>query len=148
MKTKHNHQLRFTSLAFCVLTTLFIIGCKKNNDKTGAELNTATLIGSSSWKISSVMVDNVDKTTMYTGMTLTFATDSYTTSNGKVVWPASGKWSFETSEGKVIRRDDGLEITVSSIASDKLTLELDWASTTYGGRLSAMQGHHVFKFTR
>jgi hypothetical protein len=153
MKT-HFENTFYTSkrigiLTLFVLSSLFIVSCSKH-DKTGAEQSTSTLTGASGsvWTVSSVMVDNVDKTSMYQGMTLSFTATTYSTTNGKVVWPASGTWSFAASDGKVIVRDDGVNVTVSQISNTNLVLELDWAKTTFGGRVSSVTGHHIFSFTR
>jgi hypothetical protein len=143
---------------FCLLALAFA-GCSKKNSQTAAEQNT-NILASGTWNISSVMVDNTDQSSMYTGMTLDFTSGAYTTTNGKVVWPASGSWSFASSDGKVINRGDGIDVTVSQITDSKLVLELDWAKSTFGGRvssggsasggqhISSIGGHHVFTFVK
>src|SRR5690349_3070728 len=107
-------RLSINKVSVLCLLTLTFAACSKKNSSTAAEQNTNILV-SGTWNISSVMVDNIDKSSMYSGMTLNFTSGSYTTTNGKVVWPASGSWLFASSDGKVINRGDGIDITVSQI---------------------------------
>jgi hypothetical protein len=134
--------------AFFVVIIFLVSTCGKQS-QTDAEKNTAALIGSgASWSMSTVTVGGVDQTSTYSGMTLKFAATTYTTTNGRIVWPAAGSWSFASSDGKLIKRSDGVDVTVTSISNNSLVLEFDWANTTFGGRLSSISGHHVFNFTR
>jgi hypothetical protein len=156
MKTISNYISRISALSvteICALSCFVLIifysaACSKHS-QTAAEKNTATLIGSGgAWNLSSVMVGGVDQTSMYSGMTLNFTATAYATTGGKLVWPASGTWSFASSDGRVIKRSDGIDISVTNINSNTLVLELDWASSTFSGRVSSTAGHHVFTFTR
>jgi hypothetical protein len=131
-----------------MLTILSLSGCDKGTDKSVAEVNTQILT-SHTWKLQSLMADNVDKTSLYTGMTLTVTATGYTTTKGSPVWNPSGTWSFVTDEGVQIKREDGINVTIKEISEDKLVLEMDWAKTTFGGgRVSSVTGHHVFTFVK
>ncbi len=133
------------SMAMIVMV-LFIQSCK-TDDPTIAEVDrVATLLKANSWKMQSVIVDGTDKTTVYAGLTLGFTATSYTSSNGGLVWPASGTWTFADDTGKVINRNDGVIITVEEISTTKLSLKLNWAKTTLGGRITGVAGNHTFVF--
>ncbi|MEJ0054783.1 MAG: hypothetical protein WDN75_03515 [Bacteroidota bacterium] len=100
------------------------------------------------WKMQRVLVDDVDKTNTYAGLTIQFAPASFTTTNGKAVWPASGTWSFVSEDGRTIRRDDGIivEVEITDIA---LKLTLTWSTTTLsGGKLQSVKGINVFSFVK
>lgn len=101
------------------------------------------------WTMQSVTVDDVDKTSIYSGLKLTFSNTGFTTVNGGVVWPASGTWKFSDDTGKTIERGDGLLIGVDEIQSNSLTLSLTWTQTTFGpGRVESTAGKHRFKFVK
>ena len=83
---------------------------------------------------------------LYAGLTLSFTSTSYTTTNGGKIWPASGTWSFVGEPGNKIKRDDGLEITIESINTSQLVLTFTWATTTSGGRVASLKGLHRMTF--
>jgi len=100
------------------------------------------------WKIQSVTVDDVDKTSIYPGLTLQFTATDYNSANGKPVWPTNGTWAFTSADAKTITRDDGIEITVNA-ADTILKLTLNWPTSTLGGgRVSSIKGVNVFTFTK
>ena len=97
--------------------------------------------------MTGVTVDGTDKTSVYTGLTLSFTDTNYTTTNGGVVWPASGTWSFADATGKLITRSDGLSITVEEAIATSIKLKLTWEEGALGGgRAAAVAGVHVFSF--
>jgi hypothetical protein len=82
-------------------------------------------------------------------MTLKFTATNYTTTNGGVVWPASGTWTFTDDTAKKIRRNDNLEITLTEITDASLKLTLSWTAGTFGlGRVSSVAGIHSFNFVK
>lgn len=149
MKTKNIITQIMTVVAAGLVagvTSLTFSSCKKHTP-TVKETNTKMLT-SHQWKISTLKIDNTDQTSLYPGMTLTFTSDAYTSTNGTPVWPGSGTWTF-SDDGLTITRNDGLVIAVSDISDNTLVLEFDWSKTTFsGGRQSSVQGHHVFTFIK
>jgi hypothetical protein len=86
---------------------------------------------------------------LFTGMTLKFTATNYTTTNGGVVWPASGTWTFTDDIAKKIKRNDNLEITITEITDASLKLTLSWTAGTFGsGRVASVVGTHVFNFVK
>jgi hypothetical protein len=130
-------------------------GCDKKDPMTTAEVNAKILEGTttSTWNISSVTVDDTDQTSLFPGMKISFFTScgcndfTYTVVNGLPVWPLTGKWNF-SDDGKLIKRDDGVEVTIDEISDNKLVLSFGWTKNTYGGRVNSIKGHHVFTLTR
>jgi hypothetical protein len=126
----------------------FLSGCKGGDDPTPQEVTTQQLVAPT-WKLTSVLVDGVDKTSLFTNMTLKFTATNYTTTNGGVVWPASGTWTFTDDTAKKIKRNDNLEVIITEITETSLKLSLTWATGTFGsGRVSSVAGNHVFNFVK
>jgi hypothetical protein len=117
-------------------------------EPTEAEKKTILLTTGGTWNMESVKVDGVDKTSIYTPLTLSFTSSSYSTTHGGVVWPASGTWHFNDA-ATTITRSDNVEVTVNELTATRLVLGLNWATTSLGpGRTKAIAGAHVFTFTR
>jgi hypothetical protein len=137
----------FSFLIGILLCAISTCSCNEEKELSQKEIIKANLIDAI-WKIKSVYVDGVDYTNFYSGMTITFNETSYSATNGGVVWPASGTWQFNSSDGTKIIRGDGLEITLSVTAS-QLDMLLFWPTTTYGGgRTKSITGNHVFTFSK
>jgi hypothetical protein len=114
---------------------------------TKKEEVTALLVGKS-WKIKSVSVDNVDKTSMFTGLIVTFTSTGFTVTNPDPIWPATGTWSFTNNDATFIKRNDNLEMEIAATATE-LNVTLNWNKTTLGpGRVGSVSGRHVFVFGR
>ena len=108
----------------------------------------AKLTAVSSWKIQSATVDGVDQTAVYKGLALAFAATGYSSTNGGSVWPASGTWSFNDTNGTTVKRDDGLIVTVD-VTDTSLKLSYTWTKTTLGGgRVESIKGAQVVTFTK
>jgi hypothetical protein len=100
------------------------------------------------WKIQSLFVDDIDKTSTYAGMTIQFTATSYTPTNGRALWPAGGTWSFISDDGLIFKRDDGILVNVE-VTDTILKLTLTWPTTTLsGGKLQSIKGVNVFTFAK
>ena len=149
-------KLQFNSKPFVLIlvsiamlaTITQLTSCGKSDPAPSAQEQVKAKLTSALWKIQSVMVDGVDKTSLYTGLTLQFTATAYNSTNGKPVWPTSGTWSFTSTDATTIKRDDGIEITVAATDSS-LTLTLNWPTTTLGGgRAASVKGVNVFTFVK
>jgi len=141
-----------------IITTLFVAisvsglvlfsGCKKDDPQPETDRVKGLLLANA-WRIQTVSIDATDQTTLFTGLTLSFNNTNYNTTNGGVVWPASGTWSFSDNTGKKILRSDGQEITVTEVTPTNLKLSLTRAKGTLApGRVSSLAGNHVFSFIK
>lgn len=142
------HSLAVTSASLIVVVALIInlSGCSKGSEISKQEEVTAALT-SGQWKIKTVIVDGVDKTGVYKDLSLTFTATGFTTTNGGVVWPASGTYTFTDANATVLKRNDGLEIQIQEATTTSLRLGLTWAKTTLGaGRIESVGGQNVFSF--
>lgn len=130
---------------FAVGLLMVISSCEKPKVVPESERVTS-LMKSRTWRIQSVKIDGISDAS-FNGMTLSFTTATYSTTNGGVVWPAIGAWTFSDQTGKSIKRNDGLVITIDSISDKILVLSLNWANTTLGGgRNDSVGGKYVFTF--
>lgn len=142
-------KILVTRLIICFALILLLVanfaGCKKKDDpKPKRELVTIAL-KSNLWKVQSVQIDGADRTSMWTGFTLKFEDETYSTTNGNVVWPAQGTWSFTDDTATTIRRSDGVDVVILETTPTSLKLQFSWATTTLGGgRVESVRGVHTF----
>ncbi len=129
-----------------IFSLLNIIGCGSEPQSETDRIK--SLLKSSNWKVQSVLVDGVDQTNVYAGLSLNFTDVEFSSTNGRAVWPAIGTWRFSDQSGKAILRNDGLVVTIVDVAEGKLVLSLTWTKTTLGGRLDSVKGTNVFTFSK
>jgi hypothetical protein len=145
---KYNDTFAIILLSILSIGSLFSSsGCKPDDPSaTQVALNK---LKSGVWRIDQVYVDGADRTSLFTGMTLQFTSTTYSTTNGDPVWAASGTWTFTDKTGNLITRDDGVQLTISSLTKSALTFSMQWDETTYGsGRKRSVAGPHTFEFVK
>ena len=84
---------------------------------------------------------------LFEGFSIKFTDTGYTTTGDSPVWPQSDSWLFKTgTDGNVfVRNHDDMEVTIKSISTTELQLELEWDQTTYEeGRAKSTAGTHLF----
>jgi hypothetical protein len=141
---KKNRILYLTVSVVAIAMMAFLSRCGKH-EESATSIN-RKILSSHDWKLQSLTVDGVDKTSMYPGMTLSFTATSYSSSNGTPVWPQIGTWSFPGgTDATTILRDDQIEVHVDQIRDDHLELSLTWNKDTFGsGRTSSIRGRHTY----
>jgi len=139
-------------IAFLSLAIVNLSGCKKDDDpviESEMERVGRLLTTGGTWNLQSVTVDGVDQSGLFSGMTLSFTSNSFTASNGGLVWPSSGAWSFTDNSGQVITRGDAISVAINEISETVLRLTLTWDKTTLGpGKTNSVKGTHVFVLGR
>jgi hypothetical protein len=141
-------KINLVASVLVIVSLLFIAGCKKD-DPQPETARVQELLKANTWLIQTVTVSEVDQTNLFTGLTLSFTNTNYATTNGGVVWPASGTWEFTDATAKTIERNDGLLITITEVTGTTLKLALTWPTTTLGGgRTSSIAGDHEFNFIK
>jgi hypothetical protein len=148
MKTMMKRTIITSVASIAAISFILLIqscGKSSSNDPSPSDQMKAILI-SGKWNLQTVQVDGVDKTTTYSGLTLNFTATNYSTTNGRVIWPATGTWQFSDETGKNITRDDGLPVAIGEATTSKLVLTLTWNKTTLGGRAGSLKGVNVFTF--
>jgi hypothetical protein len=135
------------------LLSLFVLQGCKDDDPTQAEKN-SQIFRAHEWVVKEVLVDNVDKTSIYEGLSIIWKKGStFTSMNGGGIWPASGTWSFKDNSGDIllvslgVDGDKEVEVMVRSLDQSAMILEFQWDESTLGsGRGSSVTGAHQFKF--
>jgi hypothetical protein len=122
------------------LTMLMSCG---GDDPTPVEAMTKKILAHP-WELSNVTVDGNNETALYSGLTITFSKTGFTTTNGGVIWPASGTWEFTDKNAQFFIRNDDLEIEIIEATETTLILGFAWTSDTFGpGRVNSIAGNHV-----
>jgi len=126
-------------------------GCSGEDETpepTAQEVATANLT-SGPWRLNTVTVDGNNQTSVYEGLTLSFTPNGYSTTNGGIVWPASGTWTFQNEAATMIKRSDDVDITIQELTLERMRLSFFWDTTTFkSGRSFSIEGQHVFTFTK
>lgn len=141
-----------------LLSIFFLVGiigvfssCKDDEGQpapTAQEEATAKLT-SSPWKLDRVTVDGINQTDVYKNLTVSFTGSAFSSTNGGVVWPANGSWTFQNQEATLIKRSDDVEITIQTLTDQSLMLSFYWEKNTLrNARVSSIQGQHVFTFVK
>ncbi len=153
MQTRIKTRYIALLLSFVTLAVMMaqLTSCGKKSDPAptvSAQDQVKAQLVANPWKLQSVSVDGVDQTSVYQGFAITFTGSGYTTSKGGAVWPASGTWTFASTDGTAIKRDDGLDVQIL-VTATLLKMTLTWTKTTLGGgRIESLKGQHVFTMTK
>jgi hypothetical protein len=141
-------NINIAASLFVIIGLLFLASCKKD-DPEPETARIQKLLAANAWVIQTVTVNEIDQTNLFAGLTLSFTKTNYSTTNGGVVWPASGTWGFVDETAKIIERNDGLRITITEVTNTSLKLALTWSTTTLGGgRTASVAGDHEFSFIK
>lgn len=140
--------LKIIILSSIVASVTMLIACGGGDDPSPQQQMTNQLVnGGEAWSVSggTVTVDGNDVTSDWSGFTITFTEDTYTTNSSKAseVWPSSGTWDFanETTTSD-LQRGDGTSMDVS-IDNNVLTIRFD-APWGINGRRTSIGGGYVF----
>lgn len=135
------------SICLVMINTLLIASCGGGDPAPASpktpEDEVRDLLVAHPWKLMSATVDGIDKTAVYDGLTITFTSISYHSTNGGPIWPSTGSWSFSNNDASAIKRDDGLVVQVL-VSESTLKLTFTWSKMTLGGgRVSSLNGQHI-----
>lgn len=128
-----------------------VSSCKDDveNPKPTLKEEAMEKLTNTTWKLERVTVDGVNHTAIYSGLTLSFTGTAYNSTNGGVVWPADGTWSFTNDQATVIKRNDGVDVTIQELTAQTLRLAMPWETNTLKpGRITSLAGQHVFTFVK
>lgn len=136
--------------AFALSATLTVTSCKDDDPSaTETNLNRLTV---HHWNLIKVTVDGVDKTSLFSGLTLQWNKDNtFVATNGGVMWPSTGTWSFTDDSAQTLfvslSNNADAEVTIETLNDTNLIISLHWDETTLGqGRVKSVKGDHFFEF--
>ena len=139
---KHYYKIVFPSIFLALLT--FLSACKKDDpNPTTLRIKELTSV----WNVSSVINDDVDVTSQFSGFKLTINDRTYSTINGGNPWPASGTYEINSTDLNTILRSDGTAVTIDEITATTLILSFNFSSLV-GGRLSGVTGNFTFSLNK
>lgn len=139
----------YNSIFYSILMAAALFTGCKGDDPQPETQRIQKLLSSGTWQIDQVWVDETDQTSFFTGLTLSFTKDTYETTNGKAVWPATGTWEFADESADKIIRDDGIEVTVLEVTKTSLRLSLTNPTIGIGSaKANGLAGAHEFHFIK
>jgi hypothetical protein len=139
------YSIVFSAALACFMLTV-LTNCNKGSDPSPQEKKFKQLKGV--WELGTVMNDNVDVTSQYSGFTLTISSDgSFTSTNGHNAWPASGTLEFTDNGLNAWLRSDDITITLEEATSTTLKLSFTQSGIS-GGRVSGVTGEFEFSLIR
>lgn len=140
---------KYNSIFYTILMAAALFTGCKGDDPQPETQRVIKLLSSGTWQIDQVWVDETDQTSFFTGLTLSFTKDTYVTTNGKGVWPATGTWEFANDSADKIIRDDGIEVTVLEVTKTSLKLSLTNPTIVIGSaKANGLAGAHEFHFVK
>jgi hypothetical protein len=140
--------MKITTVLLLCVGSMMISQCKHEEPLSPREMHKALITGAT-WILQSAVLDNVDKTAAFAGMTLYFTDTGLAATNGLPIWPESNLWAFIDDEGNTIMRDDDVQLSVVEITGQKLVIRVYWATSTFAqGRAVAIKGNYIFTFLK
>lgn len=137
-----------TFVSIYIVALLLMCNCSKHHDPTPGDIQqqTSKKLQSATWKVKTVLRNDVDITQDYTNFTLTIAASTYTTTNGGLAWPASGTWAFQGQSTTTVIRDGSIPVDfVLSDDASSLKLNFTIETSTYtNGRVNGLKGVYEF----
>jgi hypothetical protein len=128
-----------------VIGLMFTSGCS-GDDPSASDVMLKKLTAHP-WQLSNALVDGTDKTSVYSGLSLTFTKTNITATDITPSWPTTGTWEFTDGKAIAIIRNDDLEIQLVEVSKDVLKISYTWSSTTFEpGRVKSVSGNHVLTF--
>jgi hypothetical protein len=137
---------RIMNIVFALSTITAVVlmsGCGAEQAETETE-RVNRLLANGKWSLQDAVVDGVNQTDVYSGFTVTFTTAGFTTTNGEVIWPASGTWTLNDG-ANALTRNDNLVVTIDELSETKLVMGFINSETTFEpGRVRSVGGDHTF----
>lgn len=140
---------KLAQLGLFLLIGLSLVSCDPDEeiDETLQEIVFAKLAGD--WTLAngagSIVVDGTDVSANYPGFSLFFTNGLYTTDNADELFRAQGTWEWIDEEAKMIRLDDGKEITIVSLTEFRFTFSFNY---TNGGARAGIPGNYTISVVK
>ncbi len=120
-----------------------LLSCKGDDpDPVQEQINKLT----ATWQLETVINDDVDVSSQFTGFSLTVDGTRYSTQNGGSPWPAMGTYELLPDNLNLIQRDDNTPITITEITTETLVLRFNFSRD--GGVREGINGSFTFSLTK
>lgn len=114
------------------------------NEPSAQELALEDLAGT--WRLVSIAVDGNDVTANYPGFTFSCTETTYTTTNAKTLFRASGTWSWaDNTTSTLFNLDDGKSISITELNQSAFRLSFTHSS---GGVAAGVSGNYQIAMSR
>ncbi len=123
----------------------------KDDDPSATE-QTIKRLAAHEWTLTKVTVDGVDRTSVYEGLVLVWDKNhTFSTTNGGVIWPSTGTFSFTDKAGKsllvALTNNEETHVSIETLTNTRLIISFHRNESTLGqGRVRSIGGEHVFEF--
>lgn len=98
------------------------------------------------WRLASITVDGNDITANYPGFTFSYTEATYTTVNAKILFKASGTWSWaDNTTSTLFNLDDGKSISITLLNQSEFGLAF---THTSGGSAAGVSGNYRITMSR
>jgi hypothetical protein len=144
-------NILYTLFSLIVLSSICTITSCSGDDPSATEKNLSKLTAHG-WTLSSVTVGGVDRTSSFAALSIEWnKNQTFATTNGGIIWPSVGTWSFTDGTGQTIlvslNNNTSVEATLETLSDTQLVVSLHWSETTLGhGRVKSVEGDHIFEF--
>ena len=120
------------------------IGCKDDDQTLDEERDELiNQLVNISWTPSSVMREGSDVIDDFSTFSLNIGEGTYSSQNGKNVWPESGTWTFVEGSSSQFLRDDDVVLDVS-ISGTTLTMSFSIDENVFSGRSKIVDASYIF----
>lgn len=141
---------QLSQLGLFLLICLSLVSC---DPEGGLDEETAQQIAfqklSGAWTLNngagSIVVDGTDVSANYAGFALSFTNGGYTTTNADQLFRATGTWEWIDREARMIRLDDGKELTIVTLNEFRFTFTFNFVD---GGVRAGIPGNYTISVVK
>ncbi len=135
---------------FIMVVLMGISGCKKDEviEQTEEEIFMEQISGR--WTAASVTLDGKDVSKSFPGLQITISDTKQLTVQNAVppIWKGSAAFQLQPAGNSFqLLRDDGVLMTLTQPAANRLVLKFLYDADALGGRTESVTGEFTFEFT-
>lgn len=129
------------------------LSCEKKEDNFANIQKVVDRLVGKTWKVKSVEENAIDRTSIYTGMTIEFIQETGSRLKFKVVqgepaWPEQGFVDCRYNNRLEMTRDDNVQCFVTYVSDNELEIDVLYYLYSIGpGREKSTGQKHTFKFS-
>ena len=144
-------NILYILLSMVALTATLTATSCKDDDPSATERTMKKLVAHE-WTLTKATVDGTDRTSVYEGLVLRWnKKQTFSATNGGVIWPSTGTFSFTDKEGKSLlvslTNNEETQVSIETLTNTELVISFHRNESTIGqGRLTSIKGEHIFEF--